>query len=70
MDIFFRVRSPRIWQRDGFPDDCKITPFTGDNLQSLIGLAVKKDELVVSIHLQYKTFNLLHAETTEAGTKL
>lgn len=41
--------SPYFVQKYGFPVDCKITPFTGDNLQSLIGLAVKKDELIISM---------------------
>ena len=41
--------SSYLVKKYGFPADCKITPFTGDNLQSLIGLAVKKGELIVSL---------------------
>lgn len=41
--------SSYLVKKYGFPADCKITPFTGDNLQSMIGLAVKKDELIVSM---------------------
>ena len=51
--------SPYFVQKYGFPDNCKITPFTGDNLQSLIGLAVKKDELIVSFVLSCHNRNVI-----------
>lgn len=36
-------------QRFGFPVECKVTAFTGDNLSALSGMAAEQDSLVMSL---------------------
>ena len=40
--------SSYLVKRYKFSPDCKIITFTGDCLQSLVGVAARKDELIVS----------------------
>uniref|UniRef100_W8B422 Xylulose kinase n=2 Tax=Ceratitis capitata TaxID=7213 RepID=W8B422_CERCA len=41
--------SPFFVQRFGFPAECKITAFTGDNLSALSGMVAEEDSLVMSL---------------------
>ena len=41
--------SAYLTQRYGFSCHCKLLPFTGDTMQTMIGLAANKDEIIMSL---------------------
>ena len=49
--------SSYLSKKYNFSPDCKIVAFTGDNLDSLAGLGVQPDDLIVR-HYHFATFDV------------